>query len=73
VQRRAGCPIIAEDQTASLAGTDDTYAVELGNIRIGYGAFAAPNRRLGAGLHRLHYWLRLAGRIQPVLLARAGD
>jgi adenylate cyclase len=61
---------------ASLAGTDDSYAFELGNIWPG-SALEHSLLLLAVWVHGcigLHYWLRLArwyGRIQPVLLALA--
>ena len=61
---------------ASLAGTDDTYAFELGNIWPGL-AWEHSLLLLMVWVHGcigLHYWLSLAGwyrRVQPVLLALA--
>lgn len=61
---------------ASLAGTDDTYAYELGNIWPGL-AWEHSALLLIVWVHGcigMHYWLSLASwyrRVQPVLLALA--
>jgi adenylate cyclase len=68
--------IIYNRGAASLAGTDDTYAFELGNIWPGL-AWEHSLLLLVVWVHGcigLHYWLRLAGwyrRVQPVLLVLA--
>ena len=68
--------IVYNRGAASLAGTDDTYAFELGNIWPGL-AWEHSLLLLVVWVHGcigLHYWLSLAGwyrRVQPVLLALA--
>ncbi|MDX2203421.1 MAG: adenylate/guanylate cyclase domain-containing protein [Hyphomicrobiaceae bacterium] len=68
--------IVYNRGAASLAGTDDTYTYELGNI---WPAMAWEHALLllvawTHGSIGIHYWLRLAAwyqRVQPILLALA--